>query len=290
MAAVPVDLECSVSSGFAMDPNEHQRIGWVTKLDGFGLPVGGLQADLQVSDPLAAGNGKPMVVPVVGVLEKFSWAGGAADSLYVDFCVSQENATQLKALQQTALKNTAVKVMDFIVIDFDPEAKAWFTELIPGQPLSGTIVGKGNPQLNVDLTGIPAKEFHQDGREVLGLGLGSLSPARRQGSAAGPPPSWFASASSRTPGAWLAAMARTMSRTRRPSTGASRPERTACSAMAAASSSFPDAMSARARSSRARAARRGRAGTAPGASIAARTSRVIPSAAASPTHASVVAT
>jgi hypothetical protein len=163
MAAVPVELECSMSSGFVMDPNEHQRIGWVTKLDGFGLPSGGLRADLQVSDPLAAGNGKPMVVPVVGVLEKFSWAGGAADPLHFDVCVSQENAAQLRALQQTALKNTAVKVLDFIVIDYDQEAKAWFTELIPAQPLSGTIAGQGNPQLNVDLTGIPVK----DGIDVM---------------------------------------------------------------------------------------------------------------------------
>jgi hypothetical protein len=158
MAAVAVGLECSVSSGFVMDPNEHQRIGWVTKLDGFGLPTGGLKADLQVSDPMAAGNGKPMVVPVVGVLEKFSWAGGTADPLRLDFYVSQENAAQIKALQQTALKNTVVKVMDFIVIDYDLEAKAWFTELIPAQPLSGAIAGQGNPQLNVDLTPVPVKD------------------------------------------------------------------------------------------------------------------------------------
>ncbi len=49
MATVPVDFACNVSSGFLMDPNQHQRIGWVTKLDGFGLPIGGLTADLQVS-------------------------------------------------------------------------------------------------------------------------------------------------------------------------------------------------------------------------------------------------
>ena len=49
MATVPVDFACNVSSGFLMDPNQHQRIGWVTKLDGFGLPTGGLTADLQVS-------------------------------------------------------------------------------------------------------------------------------------------------------------------------------------------------------------------------------------------------
>ena len=158
MATVPVVFECSVSSGFLMDPDEHQRIGWVTKLDGFGLPTGGLRADLQVSDPLAAGNGEPLAVPVAGVIEKFSWAGGTGDPLQLDFYVSQENAFQIKALQQTTLKNTAVKALDFLITDYDQESKAWFTELIPVQPLSGTISGKGVPQLNVDLTPVPVKD------------------------------------------------------------------------------------------------------------------------------------
>ena len=158
MATVPVVFECSVSSGFLMDPDEHQRIGWVTKLDGFGLPTGGLRADLQVSDPLAAGNGGPLAVPVAGVIEKFSWAGGTGDPLQLDFYVSQENAFQVKALQQATLKSTAVKVLDFLIADYDQEAKAWFTALIPGQPLSGIITGKGNPQLNVDLTPVPVKD------------------------------------------------------------------------------------------------------------------------------------
>jgi len=158
VATVPVVFECSVSSGFLMDPDEHQRIGWVTKLDGFGLPTGGLRADLQVSDPLAAGNGGPLAVPVAGVIEKFSWAGGTGDPLQLDFYVSQENAFQIKALQQTTLKNTAVKALDFLIADYDQASKAWFTELIPVQPLSGTISGKGVPQLNVDLTPVPVKD------------------------------------------------------------------------------------------------------------------------------------
>ena len=70
-------------------------------------------------------------MPVVGVLEKFSWAGGAADPLKLDFYVSPQNAAQIKALQQTALKNTAVKVVNFIVVDHDQEAKTWFTALTP---------------------------------------------------------------------------------------------------------------------------------------------------------------
>jgi hypothetical protein len=158
VATVPVVFECSVSSGFVMDPDEHQRIGWVTKLDGFGLPTGGIKTDLQVSDPLTAGNGEPLVVPVGGVIEKFSWAGGAGDPLELDFYASQGNAFQIKALQQTTLKNTAVKVLDFLIADYDQESKAWFTELIPVQPLGGTISGKGNPQLNVDLTPVPVKD------------------------------------------------------------------------------------------------------------------------------------
>jgi hypothetical protein len=158
MATVPVVFECSVSAGFMMEPDEHQRIGWVAKLGGFGLPAGGLKADLQVSDPLAAGNGEPLVVPVAGVLEKFSWAGGTGDPLQLDFYVSQENAFQVKAVQQATLKSTTVKVLDFLIADYDQEAKAWFTALIPGQPLSGIITGKGNPQLNVDMTPVPAKD------------------------------------------------------------------------------------------------------------------------------------
>jgi hypothetical protein len=97
-------------------------------------------------------------VPVAGVLEKFSWAGGTGDPLQLDFYVSQENAFQVKAVQQATLKSTTVKVLDFLIADYDQEAKAWFTALIPGQPLSGIITGKGNPQLNVDMTPVPAKD------------------------------------------------------------------------------------------------------------------------------------
>ena len=75
MAAVPFVFDCGVSSGFVMDPNDHQRVGWVIKLDGFGLPAGGLTADLKVSNPVTAGD----VKSVIGVIEKFSWAGGAGD-------------------------------------------------------------------------------------------------------------------------------------------------------------------------------------------------------------------
>jgi hypothetical protein len=51
-----------------------------------------------------------------------------------------------------------VKVLDFLIADYDQETKSWFTALIPGQPLSGTITGKGNPQLNADMSPVQVKD------------------------------------------------------------------------------------------------------------------------------------
>jgi hypothetical protein len=159
MATVPFEFECSKESGFVMDPNEHQRVGWVTALDGFGLPAGGLKADLTVSDPMTPPKaGTPAVKLVAGILEKFSWAGGINDPLNLDFYASQENAFQIKALQQTSLRNLAVKAANSTVIDYDQETKAWFTAFAPVQQLSGIITGKEDPQLDVDLNPVLVKD------------------------------------------------------------------------------------------------------------------------------------
>jgi hypothetical protein len=159
MATVPFVFECDKSSGFVMDPNVHKRVGWVTALNGFGLAADGLKADLMVFNPMTTPkDGAPVSMPVVGVLEKFSWAGGAGDPLQLDFYVSQENAFQIKALQQITLKNTTVKAVNFAVVDYDQETKAWFTALALGQPLSGIITGKENPQLDVDLNPVVVKD------------------------------------------------------------------------------------------------------------------------------------
>jgi hypothetical protein len=157
MATVAYEFDCNTSAGFVMDPNQHVRVGWVTALDGFGLPAGGLKADLQVHNPMTVTGGKPEVMSVIGVLEKFTWAGGVGDPLMLDFYVSQENASQLKMLQQTVLNNLAVKAANLNIIDYDQEVKTWFTAFNSGQ-LTGTITNKGNPQLDVDLNPVAVKD------------------------------------------------------------------------------------------------------------------------------------
>jgi len=157
MATVPFEFDCNKSAAFVMDPNEHARVGWVTALDGFGLAAGGLAKDLKVSNPMTVTNGRPEVMSVIGVLEKFTWAGGVGDPLKLDLYASQENAFQIKALQQTALKNLVVKAANLSVIDYDQEVKTWFTALAPEQ-LSGVITNKDNPELDVDLNPVVATD------------------------------------------------------------------------------------------------------------------------------------
>jgi hypothetical protein len=153
MATVPFNFECDKDYGFMPDPNEHQRVGYVTAFAGLGLPRA-LSADLTVINPLTRAT-----TPVVGVIEKFEWEGGAGDPLKIDMYVSQENATHLKALQQATLATTKVSGLDYIIADYDHETKQWFTQAAPPkQPLSGIVPGKENPELNVDLTPSPVKE------------------------------------------------------------------------------------------------------------------------------------
>jgi hypothetical protein len=117
MATVPFGFECDKDYGFMPDPNAHPRVGYVTAFAGLGLPQA-LSADLTVTSPLTGAR-----TPVFGVIETLEWAGGAADPLKIDMYVSQENATQLKALQQSTLTTTKVSALDYIVLDYDPETK-----------------------------------------------------------------------------------------------------------------------------------------------------------------------
>jgi hypothetical protein len=138
------------------------RFGYLTALDGFGLPAGGLHADLTVLVPPGSAvppTGNPPAgdtLSVVGVMENFAWAGGIEDPLNFDFYVSQQNATQVKTLQQLALKTTAVQALNFWIADFDPETNQWYSAAYPQHSLSGILVNKDNPELNVDLTPVPA--------------------------------------------------------------------------------------------------------------------------------------
>jgi hypothetical protein len=178
MASVPYEYECDRSEGFLPDPNVHKRCGYITELAGFSSSGSiTFNPDLKVFSPWngaakdfgginldKAENGL-YKTEVVGVIEKFGWAGGVGDFLSFEFYVSQENAVKIKDAQQSTLTTTRVDTIGWWIINFDQEAKVWYEQAFPKSAVtvSGIVGPQDNPELNVDLSGIPAK----DGIDVM---------------------------------------------------------------------------------------------------------------------------
>ncbi|MFT3765621.1 MAG: hypothetical protein QM820_08915 [Minicystis sp.] len=169
------DYPCNWRSGFVMDPTKKQRFGYVTALDGFGLGAA-LATDITVytpfntgSAPTYAGLSSGYTAPtadaptgsakVVGVIEHFSWSGGVGDPISISLYVSQENASQIKALQQLTLKTTTIKTLGWWLADFDEETKQWFEQANPLAPttVTGQINAPGKNDIRLHVASDPEK-------------------------------------------------------------------------------------------------------------------------------------
>jgi len=174
MASIAFEYACDKSSAFVMDPNEHKRYGYVTDFNGVGL-ADAFPRDLIVSVPFN-GVAEPKNLPgyvaatkdvptptckVVGVIERFSWAGGVGDAIEIDFFASQENTVQIKTLQQSVLKTTTINKLSWWIADYDQEQKLWFEQayvLSPSTYITGIITGKENPNLDAILDPVVVKD------------------------------------------------------------------------------------------------------------------------------------
>jgi hypothetical protein len=169
MASVPFTYECDRESGFVADPNSHKRVGYLTRLAGFGL-ANPVTPDLTVSIPYSGQpkySGITLTQPdagstvrtasVVAVLGDFSWAGGIGDALDLDFWCSPENASTIRTVLQLGLDNRVVKGLGWWIIDYDPELKRWFEQSFPasGAAVSGLIGGRDHQGLVVDANPAP---------------------------------------------------------------------------------------------------------------------------------------
>jgi hypothetical protein len=179
-ASVPYNLESNLNSGISPDPNEHKSVGYITAFvmanpksnvtfsqdlkvytpyQGPPLNYGGMVASMPGS-PAPGSKAAPMgTAQVVGIIEKFQWAGGVGDPIQIEFYVSQENAVKLKALQQQTLTSTKVSQLGWWIADYDQETKKWYEKAYPqsSRVITGIIAPPQNPQLDVNLAPVMAK-------------------------------------------------------------------------------------------------------------------------------------
>lgn len=169
MASILFAYECSKAAGFVPDPNEPQRVGYVTALT---IGTTEYAKDMQVYVPAVQPVGFKGLGPVaptaanagfggiyvVGVLEKFDWDGGVGHPLKLEFYVSHDHAVQIKEAQQSRL-TTKIVTAAWWIVDYDVETKKWYEQSFPTNAVGGVVGGtKDQPELDVDLTGVPAAD------------------------------------------------------------------------------------------------------------------------------------
>ena len=143
---MPFDLTCDWRSGFVMNPEKKQRVGYLVKFTG--LNMGDFLAeDVDVFTPYNStetGYGEVEVdsddvkITCVGVLESFFWNGGVGDPLCMSSYISAENAEVLSAKTKSALDTTIISELAWWIVNFDEENKVWYEEAYPLDP---TIAG-----------------------------------------------------------------------------------------------------------------------------------------------------
>jgi hypothetical protein len=130
-----------------MDPTRKQRCGYLLAFNGLGLDdkVPSKEDDnykIRVFTPYNGAETKYKTVTVddidgqkaldcIGVIDHFSFAGGAGDPIGISAYISTEFASQLKAKQKASLTTTIVTKLAWWVVNYDVEEKAWYEEAYP---------------------------------------------------------------------------------------------------------------------------------------------------------------
>lgn len=146
-----VNLKCNWQSGFVMDPSNKERVGYLMFFEG--LDMGEfLKPDIEVFTPFnsqeapAYGEvqleGDDKKITCVGMIHRFSFAGGVGDPIFISAYISAENANILQAKLKTTLSTNKVTKFGWWICNFDVENKLWFEEAYPKEP--STVVGQLN--------------------------------------------------------------------------------------------------------------------------------------------------
>ncbi len=150
-----IDLSCNWRSGFIMNPQVKERVGYLVNFEGLDLS-GYLKQDIEVFSPFnnseTAYGGitvdtseQPYKATVAGVIDSYSFGGGVGDPICIGCYISSENANQLKAKQKSTLTTTKITKLQYWIFNYDPESKVWFESAYPKEPeeLNGQLNAQG---------------------------------------------------------------------------------------------------------------------------------------------------
>lgn len=166
-----LDLTCDWRSGFVMDPQKKQRVGYLVHFEGLNMDDF-LKQDIEVFTPynssetnygevdVDADNTK---VTVVGVLDSFYWGGGVGDPVVLSSYISAENAEVLSAKMKTTLDTNIVSNFAWWIVNFDEENKVWYEEAYPLDPetCSGQINAPGGKDMKISVASAATKVHPQ---------------------------------------------------------------------------------------------------------------------------------
>ena len=151
-----IDLMCDWKASLLVDPTKKARCGYLTAFDG----IGGLSASsnrISTYTPFNAGppeyplatlkrqDASSETIDCIGLVEHFSWGGGAGDPISISAYVTAELANQLKGMLKTTLSSTTIKRLGWWIVNYDIENKAWFEEAFP-KTADGIVSGQFSTQ------------------------------------------------------------------------------------------------------------------------------------------------
>lgn len=162
-----INLSCDWRSGFVMDPNKKQRVGYLVNFQGMNMGEF-LKQDITVFSPYNNSETQYTGVTIeaestkatcVGVIDSFSFGGGVGDPICISAYISAENAEVLQAKMKTTLDTTIVKKLSFWICNFDEENKVWFEEAFPKDPIdmAGQLNAPGGKDVRITVSQEPTK-------------------------------------------------------------------------------------------------------------------------------------
>jgi|GEM_PF-1189100 len=162
-----LDLACDWKSGFVMDPQKKQRVGYLVFFEGLNMGEF-LKQDIEVFTPynnsetnygditIDSDTGK---ATCVGVIDSFMFGGAVGDPICISAYISAENAEVLAAKMKTSLDTTKVTKFAWWIVNFDEENKVWYEEAYPLDPttVAGQINAPGGNDVKLHVSQDPTK-------------------------------------------------------------------------------------------------------------------------------------